>query len=281
METVGRMQTQRSSHGLFVLQSSMLGSVIGVRTKILAGVCTTKGVFKNRNEDNFLLNTKILKGEGNYNKKSIISKDFGIFAICDGMGGAKNGKEASSFVVSRLSERRECLQDKNNLEGLNDIIRDLNNSLVKKYKNKAGTTLALVIITKEKIYYANVGDSRIYFFIDNRLYKVSEEHNQAREFEKDGFNVQGGKNILTQYIGIPEEEMVIEAHCGEWRYHGDEIMAVLCSDGVTEGISEEMLAGILNTNKKKPAVFLADFIVNSAIKGKSKDNITSMVIKIK
>ena len=254
---------------------------MGMRTKISAGVCTAKGDFKNRNEDDFLLNTKTLKGEGNYNKKSIISKDFGIFAICDGMGGAKNGKEASSFVVSRLAEQREYLQNRNSLEGINDVIRDLNNSLVKKYKSRAGTTLALVIITKEKIYYANVGDSRIYFFINNKLYKVSEEHNQAREIEKDGFNVQGGKNILTQYIGIPEEEMVIEAHCGEWRHHGNEIITVLCSDGVTEGISEEILEEMLNTNEKKSAVFLADFIVNSAIKGKSKDNITSMVIKIK
>lgn len=256
------------------------GKSDSLKFKISAGVCTTRGVVKKVNEDNFLINTDTLKKESFYGKRKINATDFGVFAICDGMGGAKYGKEASSFVVSELKEKIECFQGEISVEYIKYLVRDLNNRLVKKYKTGAGTTLAFIVIANRKIYYANVGDSRIYLFLKNQLQKISEDHNQASEFEREGYGGSNGRNILTQYMGIPEEEMIIEPHIGEMECQKD-LIILLCSDGVNEGMNDSILEELLRKKKNRSSISIAAYIVKNAIKGKSKDNTTSIIVKIK
>lgn len=253
----------------------------GLHIRILSGVCTTSGNYKSRNEDNFLLNKKILVGDKKYITKKDNSKQVGMFAVCDGMSGSKNGKEASFFITSYLARNRKTLLT-SKLYSLKDMIRDLNNNLVKIHKDKMGSTLAMAVITEKEIQYINVGDSRIYIYSNGMLTKVSEEHNQANVLKRDNIYKKETKHILTQYIGIPETEILIEPNYGIYSYENDtEIMIMLCSDGVNDGLSDKAIEQLMKLNERKSPIHIAKTIVKEAIKGNSKDNITAMIIKIK
>jgi len=123
-------------------------------------------------------------------------------------------------------------------------------------------TLTIVVIVGNRLYGANVGDSRIYLYRDSFIEQLSFDH----AMDEVGF-----ENVLTSAIGIEEE---VEAHYFENRIDKDDKL-LLCSDG---------LYNILSENRLEKGISLgASYLVKKAsalMEDNLPDDTTAVVLEI-
>ncbi len=179
-----------------------------------------------------LAKEKDLKGDDAFLFKNI--GDITIAVVCDGLGSASYGAEAAdrvcNFLLTTLKNRPLTWSMQ---KSINHFIKSINNILytesMDSYKREELiTTLALVVIEGERLYGANVGDSRIYLQRAGRLLQLSLDHS-SKERELEG--------VLTQAIGITQSvepyyfENIISS--------GDRVL--LCSDGLYSVLDEDSI----------------------------------------
>ncbi|MGL5150377.1 MAG: PP2C family protein-serine/threonine phosphatase [Clostridium sp.] len=167
-------------------------------------VKTDKGRVKKVNEDNFLI--KVAK----FN-----NREFGLFAICDGLGGLSNGDFASKRMVQQLEKwwnnkiqgvLNADIEDRDILIEFSIVMREVNRELInygKENNLKLGTTASVLFVLNRKFYICHIGDSRIYT-IDKEIKVLTKDHTYYNELISKGKfheakNVK--RSILTQCIG--------------------------------------------------------------------------------
>lgn len=213
--------------------------------------------------------------------------EFGFFALADGIGGRRAGdiaaKEALNILcesINRLSDTTHRFQD---LIDLRDEIRsaiEQANRWVYKMGCESlplqgmGTTLCCLLWTNLRVYYAHVGDSRIYRFRNDRLELLTRDHSLlARWLSKKRFtHPTPPKNIITRAIGTPRPANPEISYCSH--FPGD--LYLLCSDGLSDVVSKEELQKILRTTSTLEKA--AKKMIDSAKKMGSGDNITVLMI---
>src|SRR5271170_6229510 len=111
----------------------------------------------------------------------------GVFALCDGMGGAAAGEIASRIAVDTLIERL-CAADshENRKRVLESAIAAANHRVHARAEKDAtlhgmGTTLVALAIGGDRALIGNVGDSRCYLFRDGRLIRQTHDHSLVDE----------------------------------------------------------------------------------------------------
>src|SRR4051812_19044350 len=155
---------------------------------------TDRGRFRANNEDTFLaltFNGHEVHHLGKTGAASLAGSDF-VFAVSDGMGGAKSGEFASRITVDRLTRmmprafRLSAAGIKTGFaDVLGDLILSIHADLLKlgfSYEECAGmgATLSLCWFTPEWMYFGHVGDSRIYYFPrDGGCTQVTHDHNHV------------------------------------------------------------------------------------------------------
>ncbi|MDO4616732.1 MAG: protein phosphatase 2C domain-containing protein [Lachnospiraceae bacterium] len=229
------------------------------------------GNIRRINQDNFLCNGMILENPGDPAAMAgtAASTEDPAFGIFDGMGGEECGEIASriaaetadSFVFSRPSEE------------LADFCFDANAEICEFADRNGiasmGTTAALIVFGRKRITVCNIGDSRIYRFSKGELTRISVDH---------VVNVYGSgrKPPLSQNLGIPEEEMILEPYLAEGKY-SDKDRYLLCSDGLTDMVTEEEIALILQAAEVERA---AAGLLERALKNGGRDNITIILCSV-
>jgi PPM family protein phosphatase len=202
--------------------------------------------------------------------------DFFVFAVADGIGGHAGGELASKIAISELKEFLKRKGYNNLIEGF----KKANSTIVsqnEKRNSNMGTTLVLCIVNRKnkEIVIANVGDSRAYLFNDT-IFKTK-DHSLVQELVQKGvINTEEvadhpQKNILSRALGLKQE---IEVDVFHKKEPISEIL--LCSDGLSDYVSDEVIAEITKNNKTKIA---CDKLVKKALKNGSKDNITVIIAK--
>ncbi len=209
---------------------------------------------------------KELKGDDSYDVR--IFEDIVIGVVCDGVGSAKKGQEASKRVVNFLINSFKNRPSSWSIEkSIKHFIKSINSILYKEsiteYEHPEYlTTLALVIIEGNRLYGANVGDSRIYLLRDNNLSQLSIDHSM---------NEKGYEHVLTQAIGMSED--VKPYYFENFVKKDDKIL--LCSDGLYNILNEEEL--------KENIPYGANLIVKKASKlvnDNLPDDTTAVVIEV-
>ncbi|CAA6803981.1 MAG: Probable serine/threonine-protein kinase [uncultured Sulfurovum sp.] len=208
-----------------------------------------------------------LKGDDFYEIK--VLDTITVAVVCDGVGSALQGAEAAqrtcNFLVHSLKNRpRSWSMEKSIHHFIENINRLLYLESMEDYeREELVTTLTLVVIEGDRLYGANVGDSRIYLHRDNALTQLSTDHTMDE---------QGMENVLTAAMGL--EESVSIYYFENNLQTNDKIM--LCSDGLYNELSdEEMLSGMM---------IGASFLVKKASKKheeKLPDDTTAVVLNIK
>ncbi|MEP1633869.1 MAG: PP2C family serine/threonine-protein phosphatase, partial [Ekhidna sp.] len=123
-----------------------------------------------------------------------LKQSFYCFVLCDGMGGMKNGSAAASVSVSTFIESLIVCRNDPPEQRL-QISALAANDAVKK-RNGGGSTLSAVLISENKIFSLNVGDSRIYSKSTNGVVKRHTKDDNLKEFA-------GGEDErLLQFIGM-------------------------------------------------------------------------------
>jgi len=255
--------------------------------RIECSAITYIGLVRENNEDNYYINGKY-KADCNVDTEGFVDRkqrDSYLYAVCDGMGGESFGELASMLAVKSLAEY-QLTDIRGTISGYirkaNKLICD---EIVKNNGIRSGTTLALLYIYDNKAISYNIGDSRIYLLRDGDLYLLSEDHTEAQRLVKMGIikpeeaGSHKSRNKLTQHFGIFPDELVIEPFVSEEVKLRKNDIFLLCSDGLTDMVSEDDIADILSLEGKDTTDMVKKLASKTQENG-SKDNVTIIVVKV-
>jgi len=213
-----------------------------------------------------LAKAKDLTGDDFYDIKTVGNLTIAI--VCDGVGSADEGAQAAKRVTTYLMNNFQIRPKTWSIEkSIYTFIDSINSilyqeSMINYERPELVTTLTIVVIEGNKLYGANVGDSRVYLYRDTNMNQLSFDHAMDDE---------GYENVLTQAIGIDKN---IKPYYFENIIQKDD-KVLLCSDG---------LYNIMSKNRLENGIYLG---ASSLVKKASKlmednlpDDTTAVVIEI-
>ena len=172
-----------------------------------------------------------LVGDDYYEIKQF--NDLTIAVLCDGVGSAEEGAQAAKKVTQHIITNFKNIPKTWSIEkAIKSFITSINQILyaqsIQDYERpELVTTVTVAVIKGNRLYGANVGDSRIYLLRDNSLTQLSHDHNE-----------EGMDNVLTDAIGINNE---VEIFYFENNVHKND-KVLLCSDGLYSLMSDDTLS---------------------------------------
>ena len=128
-----------------------------------------------------------------------------------------------------------------------------------------GTTAAMLAFTEAGITLCNIGDSRVFRYSGGDLRQISRDHIAGAPY--------GRKPPLSQNLGIPADELILEPYLARGSYRCGDVY-LICSDGLTDMVSEESIAGVLGS---VPAEEAAGVLAQMALDNGGRDNVTVIV----
>jgi serine/threonine protein phosphatase PrpC len=260
---------------------------------------TDRGRIRPNNEDSFLaltFNGHEVRYLGKTGEASLAGADF-VFAVSDGMGGAKSGEFASRITVDRITRllpRSFRLLAAGMKSGFTDILTELfsaiHQDLIKlgaSYEECSGmgATLSLCWFTPEWMYFGHLGDSRIYYLPhEGGLTQLTHDHSHVGWLRRKGelnereARTHPRRNALQQALGAGHQFM--EPHIGAVGYRpGDRFL--LCSDGLVDGLWDRQLEELVRQpSPERARQTPAERLVIEAVQSSGRDNTTAMVIEI-
>lgn len=253
------------------------------KLKITAGAKTDIGNVKKVNQDAILCKIE-----------SIDESEFGLFVVCDGLGGLDCGEIASKKTVEYFEEwwntkLKLIIRSKNNEKlirlYLEEVLIKSNNELMKlstEMNSKLGTTASALFIFNNNYYIVHIGDSRIYE-VNSRLAQLTEDHSQYEMLRKQGIkNLDSVKrNVLTQCIGVNEELDIL--------YKKGKISKdtnfLICSDGFHNKMEVKSVINKLKESSKniksEELQSICKALIHEVKEKGERDNITAIIVNIK
>lgn len=176
-----------------------------------------------------------------------------LLVVADGMGGHRGGDYASRFVVEEMKALIQEASEVEPVKLLNSVITQVNKKLwVEAQSNyhlyNMGTTLVAGTILDDKLYAANVGDSRLYIVGENQIRQLTKDHSlveemiQNGEISRDAAKNHPKKNMITRALGIVN---TVDIDFFEQTLSEKE-KVLLCSDGLTNMLEDEEIFRISN-----------------------------------
>lgn len=259
---------------------------------------TDVGRYRKENQDAFLALS--LDGEGvyrlgKYGDSGLADYDY-IFAVSDGMGGANAGDFASQVAVDQIT-RLFPASFRSSAGGLQVGFQDLftevfdhiHEELVKmgrSYEELSGmgATLSLCWVRPEWIYFAHIGDSRIYHLpASGGIKQLSEDHTHVGWLQRQGqlteFQARShsGRNALQQVLGGKNQHL--NPQFGAVGYEpGDSFL--ICSDGLVEGLFNSGMERLVQNPGPHDRGNPAERLVAEAVRTDGKDNTTALVFQV-
>ena len=211
-----------------------------------------------------------------------------LYILADGMGGYNGGEIASKLAVesvknyiksyfSSIQLDKESISQflKEAIEHANRIVHE--RSKEDKDLNEMGTTLEICLIYSNKVFIAHIGDSRVYRIRKNIIRRLTTDHSYVEKLVKDGTITREEsythpkKNMLTQAVGCEKQinpEIIVKG------FLKDDIL-LICSDGLTNMVSENEIYQIVTTNIKNAN----ENLISRANENGGVDNISVIIVK--
>lgn len=255
------------------------------------------GRVRPNNEDVFLALTfdaREVRYLGKTGEASLAEADF-IFAVSDGMGGAKSGEFASRSTIDRVTRLlprhfRHADDPAAAAEILAELVAAIHADLLKlsfSYEECAGmgATLSLAWLTPSGLHFAHLGDSRIYQLPRaGGFVQLTHDHTHVGWLRRQGklsereARTHPMRNALHRSLGAGHQ--FAEPHLGTVAHQpGDRFL--LCSDGVTDGLWDRHLEELVRTPPPERATQSpAQCLVEEAVAKSGRDNATAIVVEI-
>lgn len=200
-----------------------------------------------------------------------------LLVVADGMGGHKAGDFASKYTVGVLrDELAQTPLDKPE-EILRTVVGIANHKLIEAASTDVklegmGTTLVAATVVGNTLYFANVGDSRLYL-INDKIRQLSKDHSLVEEMVRlGGIKAEEAKNhpdknIITRAIGVKED---VEADIYEYRLKKGDII-LMCTDGLSNMVEDEDMFDIVKG--ARDIVEAVQMLIEKANSNGGRDNI--------
>lgn len=208
-----------------------------------------------------------------------------LYILADGMGGHTSGEIASELAISSICAFLENYpSDWINEVTLKDAVLNANSILRKKIEENRtlegmGTTILLVYIENSILFWAHVGDSRIYTYLRGTLAQVTHDHSLVGEWideglmTKDQAQTHPARHVITRSVGAADNLLV---DAGRLRLD-QETMVLMCSDGLTSMINDSLIRDVMIKNERNPKSCAHD-LLKSVYAAGAKDNVTIVTI---
>lgn len=209
-----------------------------------------------------------------------------LLVLCDGMGGKNGGEIASSKVMQTLIFEFSRRYDKamsdtaikaalvSSARTANIAVYDI--ACADDNLRGMGTTLVAAFIRGADAHIIHAGDSRAYIYSDNALNQITTDHSivqhliELGQISKEEANTHPRKNVITRALGVDESIDV------EYTFLDipDKSILLLCTDGVSNMITDKELEQIIQNNTFDD---LVDIIIETALNNGGVDNATIIV----
>ncbi|MEX0726190.1 MAG: protein phosphatase 2C domain-containing protein [Planctomycetaceae bacterium] len=214
-----------------------------------------------------------------------------MFIVADGMGGQNAGEKASAMAVELFPKRLEQKLSQASpvtgdviLKSIDEAVSHANTEImalgeVDSDTRSMGTTIAFIVHYGETLYVGGVGDSRVYMLRNGNFMQLTTDHSLTQALIDAGTLTPEEavghryRNVLYRYLGTKEGGTGVQTRQIQPQA-GDRFL--ICSDGVLDGSNDDDLADILRQYDDPQEA--ADVIVDGALSGGSKDNITCIVV---
>jgi serine/threonine protein phosphatase PrpC len=223
-----------------------------------------------------------------------VRPDLGLYAVADGMGGYEGGEVASTLAVSELSEfvarnRRDpggtwpCKEDKKRTFVENLLAAGVMVAHQKICSQRhdvlaqMGSTLVAAIVDAGRLFFAHVGDSRLYRLRDGKLEQLTVDHSLWAELEANGLTDHRSRedfpyrNQITRALGTN----VARPDVGSVELRAGDTY-LLCSDGLYDPLKADALAQLLAL----PLEEAAGKLVKAAYDAGGSDNISVVLVRV-
>ncbi len=200
-----------------------------------------------------------------------------LLVVADGMGGHKAGDFASKYTVEVLKRELSLSQSDRPEEILKRIIETANHKLIEAASSDVklegmGTTLVAATVIGNTLYFANVGDSRLYL-INDSIKQLSKDHSLVEEMVRlGGIKAEEAKNhpdknIITRAMGVKTD---VEADFYEFRVKRGDII-LMCTDGLSNMVEDEDMFGLVKG--ARDIVEAVHLLIDRANSNGGRDNI--------
>ncbi|MGC4059498.1 MAG: serine/threonine-protein phosphatase [Aquabacterium sp.] len=215
------------------------------------------------------------------------TRDSGLFALADGMGGHPEGEMASQLALQTMA----ALYQRDARPVLTDPIRFLQDAIMAghhqllRYASEKGlmdtprTTIIACILQGNAAYWAHCGDSRLYFVRGDKLIARTRDHSYS-ELQQTlssvvPLNERYNRNVLFTCLGSPGKP-VVDTAGPLLMQEGDRVM--LCSDGLWGTVEDDEITRHLSTRTISDAV---PELVEVALRngGAKCDNVTVLAME--
>lgn len=233
---------------------------------------TNKGLMRENNEDSLIVEE---------------SDRYNLYAVADGMGGHKAGEVASSIAIDTIRDYFKKSSDKENFKAPSFIIESIdaaNRRIREEALNKdecsgMGTTITMAVVdlSLNIAYIANVGDSRAYIVKNDEIIQITEDHTYVNELLKDGkitseeAKHHPKRNVITRAVGSEE---YVQADIFEIELFDNDVI-LLCTDGLTTHLSDEKILSIIKEYGCSESV---QRLIKLANDNGGTDNITIIIV---
>ncbi|HEY3377370.1 MAG TPA: Stp1/IreP family PP2C-type Ser/Thr phosphatase [Armatimonadota bacterium] len=233
------------------------------------GAATHPGYVRSGNEDGYFA-----------------SRELAVFAVADGMGGHEHGEVASRLALQVVDEYAPKLSQSPPTELANDLhdaVQTANTAIVSRAEaqdahNRMGTTLVLATICGDRLYFAHIGDSRLYLLRGSSFTQLTRDHSLVQsmvdrgEITQDEAAIHPLRHQITRVVG--GDSRVSPEIASQALEPGDLIL--LCTDGLSGAVDADQLRAILQTDAT--AQDKANMLIQAALTAGGPDNITAVVV---
>jgi PPM family protein phosphatase len=207
-----------------------------------------------------------------------------LFAIADGMGGARAGEIASALAAGALNESgtRSGGEDR-----VRELVQEANRRVHERASNDPtttgmGTTMTVALVEPNgEITFGHVGDSRAYLLRGDSLEQLTDDHSLVAELVRRGelsasdAEVHPQRSVITRALGtdpdVDVDAFTVRAEPGD--------IYLLCSDGLSDMVAADTIEEVL-LHHRSDLDETAKALVRAANRGGGDDNITAVLFEI-
>ncbi len=254
---------------------------------------TDRGRTRDHNEDTFLVaDLATREALRNSRREEHAISDRGmIFLVADGMGGAAAGELASEMAAVEIhrqmvdgwtaaplgTEETFATNLRRAVEAANGQLHGYASSHPE--VRGMGTTATVVGVWRDRIYLAQIGDSRAYLIRGSQARQLTRDQSltqrlvEVGELTEEEAETSERRNIILQALG-PDERVKVDL---SWQMLQRDDLLILCSDGLSSVVRRADIAEVANSSGDVQDI--GERLVALANERGGPDNITIVVVR--